>query len=387
MTAMKKYGIILADNGSDWYITGESNDAWVPYMDQISSDMPRFMAATSRLSTRAPCRPPASDAAADSDRGAPRRLRQRHLACGRGVAGAAAWPAAVLRAAAERRRPRDAAARVAWAARPGLASAVDWVARRAPRARTRTAALAGRPAPRRCAGAVGPACGERGQACCPGAMCSARATCDGTACIASDVWASELDGTFEFTGATWTQPLVSGTSQSLPAMNGCGAPRRRSSSVPGTRDSVPEHRHGLAQADRRQSERQLLRRRGVRSSDVWAVGDIDFAHWNGATWTTSAAPSGANGNPFYAVWLSGPGAGWAVGEQAVYAQLSAGAWTFIGHSSNGYAYHGVWGAPRRTCTSSATAIRSRASATRCSSSTTTAPRGPTSAAPSIRAAA
>ncbi|HVV17214.1 MAG TPA: hypothetical protein VHH90_08425 [Polyangia bacterium] len=39
VTAMKKYGIILADNGSNWYITGESNDAWVPYMDQISSDI------------------------------------------------------------------------------------------------------------------------------------------------------------------------------------------------------------------------------------------------------------------------------------------------------------------------------------------------------------
>jgi hypothetical protein len=39
LTAMKKYGIILADNGSDWYISGESNDAWVPYMDQLSTDM------------------------------------------------------------------------------------------------------------------------------------------------------------------------------------------------------------------------------------------------------------------------------------------------------------------------------------------------------------
>lgn len=28
LTAMKKYGIILADNGSDWYITGEENDHW-----------------------------------------------------------------------------------------------------------------------------------------------------------------------------------------------------------------------------------------------------------------------------------------------------------------------------------------------------------------------
>ena len=26
--AMKKYGIILADNSSDWYISGETSDAW-----------------------------------------------------------------------------------------------------------------------------------------------------------------------------------------------------------------------------------------------------------------------------------------------------------------------------------------------------------------------
>jgi len=34
-TAMKKYGLILADNGSDWYITGESNNAWGPEMDGL----------------------------------------------------------------------------------------------------------------------------------------------------------------------------------------------------------------------------------------------------------------------------------------------------------------------------------------------------------------
>jgi hypothetical protein len=28
LTAMKKYGIILADNGSNWYISGEENDGW-----------------------------------------------------------------------------------------------------------------------------------------------------------------------------------------------------------------------------------------------------------------------------------------------------------------------------------------------------------------------
>ena len=34
-TAMKKYGILLADNGSDWYISGESNDGWAPLMDDL----------------------------------------------------------------------------------------------------------------------------------------------------------------------------------------------------------------------------------------------------------------------------------------------------------------------------------------------------------------
>jgi hypothetical protein len=28
ITALKKYGILLADNGSDWYISGETNDGW-----------------------------------------------------------------------------------------------------------------------------------------------------------------------------------------------------------------------------------------------------------------------------------------------------------------------------------------------------------------------
>jgi hypothetical protein len=39
LTAMKKYGIILADNGSNWYITGESNEGWEPYMDDLVSNL------------------------------------------------------------------------------------------------------------------------------------------------------------------------------------------------------------------------------------------------------------------------------------------------------------------------------------------------------------
>jgi hypothetical protein len=37
LTAMKKYGIILADNGSDWYFTGDSDNGWEPILDGIIS--------------------------------------------------------------------------------------------------------------------------------------------------------------------------------------------------------------------------------------------------------------------------------------------------------------------------------------------------------------
>ena len=37
--AMQRYGIILADNGSDWYITGDSDDRWDPLMDDLLSGL------------------------------------------------------------------------------------------------------------------------------------------------------------------------------------------------------------------------------------------------------------------------------------------------------------------------------------------------------------
>ena len=43
LTAMKKYGLILADNGSDWYVSGDSDDAWTPLMDQLVSDLDRVV--------------------------------------------------------------------------------------------------------------------------------------------------------------------------------------------------------------------------------------------------------------------------------------------------------------------------------------------------------
>ena len=39
LVALQQYGIILADNGSDWYIGGDSDDAWSPLMDALVSDL------------------------------------------------------------------------------------------------------------------------------------------------------------------------------------------------------------------------------------------------------------------------------------------------------------------------------------------------------------
>jgi hypothetical protein len=39
LVAMQQYGIILADNGSDWFISGDSDDAWTPLMDSLLSDL------------------------------------------------------------------------------------------------------------------------------------------------------------------------------------------------------------------------------------------------------------------------------------------------------------------------------------------------------------
>jgi hypothetical protein len=37
LTAMQQYGLILADNGSNWFVSGDSDDGWIPLMDGVSS--------------------------------------------------------------------------------------------------------------------------------------------------------------------------------------------------------------------------------------------------------------------------------------------------------------------------------------------------------------
>jgi hypothetical protein len=36
LTAMQQYGMLLADNGSAWYVTGDSDDRWTPLMDAVN---------------------------------------------------------------------------------------------------------------------------------------------------------------------------------------------------------------------------------------------------------------------------------------------------------------------------------------------------------------
>jgi hypothetical protein len=40
--AMKKYGLILADNGSDWFISGETSEDWGSEMDGLNEDLDKI---------------------------------------------------------------------------------------------------------------------------------------------------------------------------------------------------------------------------------------------------------------------------------------------------------------------------------------------------------
>ena len=39
VAAMKKYGLMLADNGSDWYLSGDTNDGWAAVIDGIIAQL------------------------------------------------------------------------------------------------------------------------------------------------------------------------------------------------------------------------------------------------------------------------------------------------------------------------------------------------------------
>jgi hypothetical protein len=188
----------------------------------------------------------------------------------------------------------------------------------------------------------GPPCGERGQACCAGS-CNLRASCDGVACIAADVWASGLDGTANFNGGSWTHPLLTGTTLPLPAVNGLWGTTALFIVGVGQdglilrRDSTGWHRDMPATP----GTGTFYAVAGSGATDVWAVGDAHFSHYNGIGWLDVTPPY--TNEPFYAVWLSGPGEGWATGSSGILARLSGGVWTQISRQGNAYDKYGLWG--------------------------------------------
>jgi len=189
----------------------------------------------------------------------------------------------------------------------------------------------------------GAACGARGQPCCSGS-CDLRASCDGTACIAADVWSATADGTYHFNGGTWNQPLLSGSTAPLPSVTAMWGTSATFVVGAGSgfmlrNDGLGWHKDSIAGVSVGMGTLSAVS--GANATDVWAVGDTYFAHWNGSSWASVTLPQAVV--PYYAVWISGPGEGWAVGEEGTMAQLSGGTWTDRGHSSNGYAYYGIWG--------------------------------------------
>lgn len=188
------------------------------------------------------------------------------------------------------------------------------------------------------------ACGARGESCCVGS-CDPRASCDGTACIAADVWVSASDGTFHFDGGSWTHPLLAGTTQRLPGVFALWG--TTSNFVVGVGigglllrfDGTTWRRDAPTSSD---GTRSLFGVAGSDANDIWAVGDGHFAHFDGTTWL-DVPPPPTNGEPFLAVWLSGPGEGWATGVAGNLARLSGGSWAKVSREGNGYDKYGLWG--------------------------------------------
>jgi len=54
-------------------------------------------------------------------------------------------------------------------------------------------------------------------------------------------------------------------------------------------------------------------------------------------------PPPTNGEPFFAVWLSGPGEGWATGQSGNLAHLSGGTWSFVSRLGGNFGRNGLWG--------------------------------------------
>jgi hypothetical protein len=183
-------------------------------------------------------------------------------------------------------------------------------------------------------------CGGRGESCCVG-KCDLRATCDGTVCISADVWASAPDGTFNFNGGAWQHPLVGGTTMQLPPVNGLWG--TTSTFVVGVGAGLILHFDGTTwKKDISGAAGTFFAVAGSGASDIWAVGDTNFMHYNGNTWI-SVTPPPTNSEPWSAVFLTGPGEGWACGTAGNTARLQGGVWAKVGREGNGYDKNGLWG--------------------------------------------
>src|SRR6185295_7758822 len=142
-----------------------------------------------------------------------------------------------------------------------------------------------------------------------------------------------------------THPLLTGSTVQLPAVNGLwGTTSTFLTGVgPGglilRHDSTGWHRDVMPSSD---GSGTLYGVAGSSATDLWAVGTNVFSHYNGSGWISTIAPS-TNDEAYLAVWLSGPGEGWACGESGVLARLSNGTWRGVARLGGSYSRNGLWG--------------------------------------------
>jgi hypothetical protein len=187
-------------------------------------------------------------------------------------------------------------------------------------------------------------CGARGNACCTNATCNLRASCDGRSCIAADVWAGAPDGTFDFNGGSWIHPLVMGSTAQLPGVKALWGTTSTFVVGVGTQGLALrfDGTNWVKDVAASSALGDLNAVAGASATDVWAVGANHVSHFDGTGWLDFPPPN-TNDEPLFAVWMSGPGAGWACGQAGQVWQLTGTTWAQNKREGNAFDKNGLWG--------------------------------------------
>jgi hypothetical protein len=191
-----------------------------------------------------------------------------------------------------------------------------------------------------------PACGARGQVCCAGGGCAARAICDGAVCIAADVWASGSGGTYHFDGS-WKPSFLGSNNVPFNAIWGTSPTNIVAVGNNGLVARYDGHTWTRDVSEGTDTALTLYSVSGTGTDDIWAGGIDRFAYFNGSSWTSVpfALPNPLSPIDYRGVWLYGRATGFAcTAAYSAISQVTAGTWAKSITSASNHELFAIWGA-------------------------------------------